>query len=64
MYTAVTRIKNKPYKILLFKHGRDGKEAHIYSAATQSYSDITKASRDPEVHQVIKLEMKIKSEVN
>lgn len=46
MYTAVTRIKNKPYKILLFKHGRDGKEAHIYSAATQSYSDITKASRD------------------
>lgn len=29
MYTAVTRIKNKPYKILLFKHGRDGKEAHI-----------------------------------
>lgn len=46
MYTAVTRIKNKPYKILLIKHERGGKEAHIYSAATQSYSDITKASRD------------------
>lgn len=61
MHTAVTRIKNKPYKFFLFKHGRDGKEAHIYSAATQSYSDITKASRD---QKFIKLEMKIKSEFN
>lgn len=30
MYIVVIRIKNKFYKILLFKYGRDGKEVYIY----------------------------------
>lgn len=63
MYTAVTRIKNKPYKFVLFKLGRDGKEAHIYSAATVIFR-YNQGQQRSEVHQVIKLEMKIKSEFN
>lgn len=30
MFIVVIRIKNKFYKFVLFKFGRDGKEVYIY----------------------------------
>lgn len=40
MYTAVTRIKNKPYKFFLFKHGRDGKEKKTFIQQQHSHIQI------------------------
>lgn len=44
MYTALTRIKNKPYKFFYINKGRK-RSSHSFSSYT-SYSDVTKASRD------------------